>query len=92
MNPRILKIYQDAYNQQLQEKYDDINYSGWIAGQYMICAIQNVLEPKKAKYPEEPFLNQAKSDVEAERSDVAAIRFEEYIDVFNKQFKKKQSG
>lgn len=87
MNPKRLKPFQDAYNQKMQDEADKINYSCWLMGQYMVCAIQKALEPKKSKYPDQPFGMQGNNG--DEDSDISAIKFGEFADAFNHAFKKK---
>lgn len=87
MNPKRLKPFQDDYNQKIQYETDKGDYLCWLMGQYMVHAIQTALEPKKAKYPKQPF--GMRSDNEDEDSDISAIRFGEFADAFNKAFKNK---
>lgn len=87
MNPKRLKPFQNDYNQKMQAEADKMDYSCWLMGQYLVCAIQKALDPKKAKYPNQPF--GMRSFDEDEDSDISAIRFAEFVDVFNKAFEKK---
>ena len=53
LNPRIMSIYQDAYNKRLQEKYEDLDYAAWLNGMYVMNAIGSAFN-KNSKYPEAP--------------------------------------
>jgi len=50
-----MEMYQEDYNRKNKDKFETINYSGWIYGWYMIPAIQKVFFGKKAQYPKKPF-------------------------------------
>jgi hypothetical protein len=50
-----MEMYQKDYIDKYEARYDEINYSAWLYGSYMIPAIQKALEPKKAKYPGKPY-------------------------------------
>jgi len=86
INPRIMKAFQAEYNRSVKERYEEMNYSAWLSGLYIVSSIQKALDPKKAKYPDAPFGEEDK--VIDESSDLAATRFNDYVDAFNNQFKK----
>lgn len=73
------------------------NESMWLNGMYMISAIQNAMNPRRAKYPKEPFpLN---TSVSEERKELAQEQnerkvtdyFMTFMEQFNKRFEQKKN-
>ena len=81
MTPKILMIYRDEYEKEEQKKVDLIDYTAWLNGLYVLRAIGAAID-NKSKYPEERFGASQKEAVE--QSDVASIRFGEWVKAFNK--------
>ena len=81
MTPKIMHIYAKEHEKGMQRQADLLDYSAWLNGLYVLRAIDAAID-NKSKYPEERFGVSQKEAVE--QSDVASIRFGEWIKVFNK--------
>ena len=74
--------------QKQKQRQDELNTLAWLSGQYFISSIQVAFDPKKAKYPKQPFGQ--KTEETAQNPTVAARRFEDFAEAFNKKFENKQ--
>lgn len=74
---------QKEYLKSIEADYEKINYSAWLHGKYIISSIQMALNPKKAKYPENPF---GKEEETQQYPEIQARKFEDWASVFNKKF------
>lgn len=81
MTPKIMHIYAKEREKEMQRQADLLDYSAWLNGLYVLRAIGAVIDNKR-KYPEERFGASQKEAVE--QSDVASIRFGEWVKAFNK--------
>lgn len=91
LNPKIMDDYQADYNRRTKEKYELADFQAWRIGIYMINAIQTAFDPKKAKYPEQPY-SMKKSDEVQTHPEIQARRFEDWANTFNRNFINKQSS
>lgn len=81
MTPKIMHIYAKEHEKEMQKQADLLDYSAWLNGLYVLRAIGTAID-NKSKYPEERFGASQKEVVE--QSDVASIRFGEWVKAFNK--------
>ncbi len=79
LNPKLVYIYQEAYCQEA-ELHD---YSAWLNGYYVMCAIQAAMLPKKVKYPQFPITKQSREE-EMSGED----KFKLWIAKYNQRFEK----
>lgn len=86
-----MEIYQKEYLDGVKSKYDFADYQAWRIGTYMINSIQTALEPKKAKYPEQPY-SMTKSDEVQAHPEIQARKFEDWANAFNKKFMSQQNS
>jgi len=82
-----MKLYQDEYNRKLEERYRNMDRYAWTAGEYIISAVQKALDPKKAKYPKKPFMENREAEGSTE-TEIAAINFNNFVNAFNQSFNK----
>ncbi len=66
---------------------EELDSMAWLMGQYFISSIQKALDPKKAKYPEHP--HGINNTEKTQNPIIAAKRFEDFVNVFNKKFQTK---
>lgn len=84
LNPRKLKPFEKAYEEQMKTEQERMNLTAWLNGLYVQNAIASVFN-KKAKYPSKPFnLSGHKKTAKEEGMD-----FERYVQQFNAQRKMK---
>ena len=88
LNPKKLLIYKKVYEEKQEEMYDLIDFLTWRNGMYQISAIQSALVPDKAQYPDKPLGSKSEEEL-SDPSDIAAKRFAEFAEVFNKKFREK---
>lgn len=79
MTPKHVNMYRKDYIEKLEAEYKKIEYTAWINGQYIMCAIGASMD-RKNKYPENPFLEEK---TEEDISKVNAMKFEAYAIAFN---------
>lgn len=70
---RDLKIriqqFQNAKNDEIQARAALIDYQSWLSGLYVKSAVSSVLAPRKAKYPNEPIMQDEKGNQVEEKPD-----------------------
>lgn len=84
-----MEIYQKEYLRKIEDEYKKLDYFAWRNGSYMVSAIQVALNPKKIKYPEQPYYMQQeeKDEIPQElQAEIQAKKFEEWANTFNKRF------
>lgn len=86
-----MEIYQKEYLDGVKSRYEFADFQAWKIGQYMISAIQKALEPKKAKYPEQPYSMERSDEVQAS-PEIQARKFEDWANAFNKKFMSQQNS
>lgn len=86
LNPRIMSIYQEEYNRRVEEKAKLIDETAWLNGMYVIHAVRTALSPKKAKYPDKPYMQQEKVEPLSEEE-----KFKLWVADFNKRFEESES-
>lgn len=74
-------IYQEQHIRHKEEQLQLIDYTGWLNGIYIINAIQTALDPKKAKYYNQPMFEKKE-----EKSLSQEEKFLLWIDDFNRRF------
>lgn len=85
MSPAKLQPFKLAYEHQLERD----NWNAWSHGLYIRAAICSALFGKKAKYPDKPFGNmQEEQEAMKESADIAAVKFDAWVKIFNERFKK----
>lgn len=75
--------------QKQKQRQDELNTLAWLSGQYFISSIQVAFDPKKAKYPKQPFGQQ--TEEKSQNPVVASRRFEDWAAAWNKKFENKQT-
>ena len=65
-----------------------MDFQAWRNGMYIINAIQTAIDPKKVKYPKSPISEEVEKN-SVDSPDIAAIRFNDFVEIMNKDFKKK---
>lgn len=80
INPKILKMYQDAKTEEVEMRSKVTDYTAWLNGVYVAKAIASCFS-KGAKYPDKPFGTETK-EVSPEDE------FKLFIEVFNSRFEK----
>lgn len=50
-----MEMYQKDYLEKRDARYEELNYSAWLQGSYIVHAVQNALYGRKAKYPDKPY-------------------------------------
>lgn len=96
MNPKRLKPWQDAYNADIQQKSDIIDYTAWLNGSYISLAIASMLDGHKYPYPEKPITIARREAEKAENQriadEMAAANFMAWAMEFNKRFEVNNNG
>ncbi len=84
MTPKVINLYQKAFEDKQQADFDSLNYSAWLNGMYVMNAIGACLD-KKVKYPDHALENDSAKAVSV--PDVSAIKFGEWANAFNQNMK-----
>lgn len=84
MTPKILNVYQKEYERKMQNEADMTDYSAWLNGKYIKSAIA-VFVNKQNKYPDKPFHELNKTDINQDASPdkQAAINFGNWAMAYN---------
>lgn len=83
-----MKVYQEEYNRKIEERYKEMDWCAWRAGDYIISSVQKALDPQKGKYPKKPLMENIEAEGSTE-SEIAAINFNNFAKAFNESFEEK---
>lgn len=90
LNPRKLKPFVLAYELELKDKMEEMNFSSWMIGIYMSYSMASVLG-ENSNYPESPLSLFEQKDDEMDRSVRESELFGAYAAMFNKTFNKENN-
>lgn len=88
LTPKIINAYAKEYERKTQEQCDLLEYSAWLHGSYVQCAIASAFI-KEVSYPENPLLKEnekIEEETTNEDSYVGEAQFLQFISAINKKF------